>query len=96
MTSLKVPSDDGYVSKGNKLRFHVGSAIKQETHLLDNYKNYGKGSTLVQGVCENIYGKLIFNNDAWKLKEFMGLKRLDSTTPYVKGSWKLQFKIYNV
>jgi len=41
-----------------------------------------------RGVCETVYGRLIFQNDAWKLKEFMGLKNLDSTTPYVGGSWE--------
>lgn len=41
-----------------------------------------------RSLCETIYGRLIFKSDAWKLKEFMGLKRLDSTTPYVKGSWE--------
>ena len=41
-----------------------------------------------RSVCETIYGRLIFNSDAWKLKEFMGLRRLDSTTPYVQGSWE--------
>ena len=41
-----------------------------------------------RSVCETIYGRLVFHNDAWKLKEFMGLKRLDSTTPYVKGTWE--------
>jgi integrase len=41
-----------------------------------------------RGVCETIYAKKIFKNDAYKLKEFMGLKRLESTTPYVQGNWE--------
>lgn len=48
----------------------------------------GKFPHWARAVCETIYGRLIFKNDAWKLKEFMGLKRLDSTAAYVSGSWE--------
>jgi len=48
----------------------------------------GKFPHYFRAVCETIYGRIIFKNDAWKLKQFMGLKRLDSTTPYVQGSWE--------
>ncbi|MEM3629110.1 MAG: site-specific integrase [Candidatus Bathyarchaeia archaeon] len=41
-----------------------------------------------RGVCETIYARLVFRRDAWKLKQWMGLKRLDSTVPYVGGSWE--------
>lgn len=41
-----------------------------------------------RAVCETLYGKKIFKGDAWKLKQFMGLKRLDSTSPYVQGTWQ--------
>jgi integrase len=57
----------------------------------------GKFPHWYRGVCETIYGKLIFKNDAWKLAQFMGLKRLDSTTPYVQSSWKEDEKnIYKI
>ena len=50
-----------------------------------------------RSVTETLYGRLIFKNDAWKLKQFMGLQRLDSTTPYVKGSWEEDLKtIYTI
>lgn len=50
-----------------------------------------------RGVCETIYGKQIFNNDAWALKDFMGLVNLDSTSPYVSGQWsKYKQNIYDV
>lgn len=50
-----------------------------------------------RGVCETIYGKQIFKNDAWALKDFMGLVNLDSTSPYVSGQWKQHEKnIYEV
>jgi|GEM_PF-1430545 integrase len=48
----------------------------------------GKFPHWARAVCETIYGKKVFNNDAWKLKQFMGLKRLDSTASYVQGSWE--------
>jgi integrase len=45
-----------------------------------------------RGVHETIYGRLILKNDAWKLKDYMGLKRVDSTGPYVRGELELQDK----
>jgi integrase len=42
----------------------------------------------LRGCCETYYGKGIFKSDAWKLKEFMGLKSLGSTSDYVSGSWE--------
>jgi len=48
----------------------------------------GKFPHWARAVCETIYGRKVFLNDAWKLKEFMGLKRLDSTAAYVSGSWE--------
>lgn len=41
-----------------------------------------------RGVCETLYGKQIFKNDAWALKDFMGLIDLESTLPYVSSQWK--------
>lgn len=48
----------------------------------------GKFPHWARAVCETVYGKKVFNNDAWLLKDFMGIRRLDSTTPYVQGSWE--------
>lgn len=45
-----------------------------------------------RGVCETIYGRVIFNNDAWALKEFMGIVNLDNTSPYVDSKWKAYTK----
>ena len=57
----------------------------------------GKFPHWLRGVCETIYGQQIFKNDAWALKDFMGLKRLDSTNPYVQSPWKKYTKnIYNL
>lgn len=41
-----------------------------------------------RAVNETIYGRLVFKNDPWKLKQFMGLKSLDATMPYVQGNWE--------
>ena len=50
-----------------------------------------------RGVCESIYGKQVFKNDAWALKDFMGLVNLESTSPYVSGNWKQHEKnIYTI
>lgn len=46
----------------------------------------GKFPHWLRGVHETYYGKVIFKNDAWALKEHMGLIRLESTVPYVQSS----------
>ena len=48
----------------------------------------GKFPHWARAVCETVYARRVFKNDAYKLKEFMGLKRLESTAPYVQGSWQ--------
>jgi isocitrate dehydrogenase len=39
-------------------------------------------------VCENLYGKKFFKNDLRALQEFMGIKNMNSLTPYVNGRWE--------
>jgi integrase len=57
----------------------------------------GKFTHWYRAICETIYGRQIFKGDAWKLAQFMGLKRLDSTKPYVQSSWEDDIKhIYNL
>jgi integrase len=59
---------------------HAGwQIIKDTTNLFPHW---------CRAVCETIYGRAIFHNDAWKLKSFMGIKRMDSTVPYVSGQWE--------
>jgi integrase len=48
----------------------------------------GKFPHWARAVYETIYARSIFKNNAYKLKEFMGLKWLESTSPYVQGSWE--------
>lgn len=48
----------------------------------------GKFPHWYRSVCESIYGRMVFKNDAWKLKSYMGLKSLESTSPYVSGNWE--------
>lgn len=52
------------------------------------FKTTGKFPHWFRAVCETWYGREVFNNNAWKLKSFMGLKRLDSTTAYVQAEWE--------
>lgn len=47
----------------------------------------GKYPHYFRSVCATIYGK-IFDNDPYLLKDFMGWKNLNSSTPYVKRQWE--------
>ena len=96
-----IPKDDSYV-------FPKGTSLRDSSFLWDKplstkrafwiiKTTTGKFPHWFRAVCETVYGRLIFKSDAWKLKEFMGLKRLDSTSPYVKGTWEDNIpKIYNL
>ena len=48
----------------------------------------GKFPHWARSVCATIYGRKIFDNDAWKLKSFMGWKSLESSSDYISGSWE--------
>lgn len=41
-----------------------------------------------RGVHETYYGNVVFRGNAWKLKEYMGLRFVDSTAPYVQTSYE--------
>lgn len=85
---LNVEEPEYYIfptAHGSKLNFKKPiprNRAYQVIALTDKFPHWARA------VCETIYGRLIFKNDAWKLKEFMGLKRLDSTAAYVSGSWE--------
>ena len=81
----QVPSPDSYVFPsawpfGNIHwnhpidRFRAHKIMKQTT---------GKFPHWLRGWCKTLYGKKIFKNDPWQLKEFMGLCSIESTAPYV-------------
>jgi integrase len=89
---LNVPKDDAYVfPKATSLR---GGSFLWDKPLSSKRAFWIIKKTTVElphwfrAACETVYGRLVFKSDAWKLKEFMGLRRLDSTAPYVKGSWE--------
>ena len=88
----EVPTPDSYVfPKGTSLRagsFLWDKPLSTKRAFWIIKTTTGKFPHWFRAVCETVYGRLIFKNDAWKLKEFMGLKRLDSTSPYVKGTWE--------
>jgi integrase len=48
----------------------------------------GKFPHWYRGVCETIYGKYFFENDIYALQTFMGIKNINSLTPYVDGHWE--------
>ena len=47
----------------------------------------GKFPHWLRGVHETYYGEVIFRGNAWKLTSHMGLKRVESTKPYVQSSY---------
>jgi integrase len=49
-----------------------------------------------RAVCANIWAT-VFGKDAWKLKNYMGWKRLESSSPYIQSNWEEdENKIYKV
>jgi integrase len=97
-----VPSEDSYVFPSG-FPFSNREVFRWDKHL-SSHRAYDIISTVTgkfphwfRGVNENVYGRMVFKNSAWKLKEFMGLKRLDSTTPYINSAWEDDEKrIYTV
>jgi len=50
-----------------------------------------------RAICETIYGRLIFNNDPYKLRDFMGVKTIEATVPYVEAEYEKDIpKIYKL
>lgn len=64
-------------------RYRAHTIIKHNTEMFPHW---------FRGVCETIYGKLVFKNDVWKLAQFMGLKTIESTLPYVSKTWEADLK----
>lgn len=86
---LKVPSPECYVfPRGSAEGFHWDRPLGRKRVFWIIKTSTNRFPHWFRSVCETVYGRIIFRNNAWKLKEFMGLKRLDSTTPYVRGSWE--------
>jgi hypothetical protein len=49
-----------------------------------------------RAVCANIWAG-VFGKDAWKLKNYMGWKRLESSSPYIQSNWEEDAeKIYKI
>jgi integrase len=49
-----------------------------------------------RAVCANIWAT-VFGKDAWKLKNYMGWKRLESSSPYIQSNWEEdENKIYKI
>jgi integrase len=67
--------------------FHLEQALTRYRANRIIKKTTGKFPHWFRAVCENLYGKKVFNNNAYKLKDFMGLVNLASTDPYVQADW---------
>ena len=48
----------------------------------------GKFPHALRGVCETYIGKIVFSNDPYKLKDFMGVRRIENVFPYVGEPWR--------
>lgn len=87
----QVPSEDDYVfpsARGFQGEINWKSSLhRQRAHNIF-FKTIKRFPHWFRSVCETIYGKQVFKSDAWKLKDFMGLINLDSTSPYVQSSWE--------
>lgn len=51
-------------------------------------KSCGKFPHWFRAIAENIYGRKVFRNNVYKLKDFMGYQNLESTSPYVQATWE--------
>lgn len=56
-------------------RSRIERIVKLKTGMFPHY---------LRGVHETFYGEKVFMGNAWKLKKHMGLKRVESTAPYVQ------------
>ena len=57
--------------------------------------NTGHFPHFYRGMGETTYGKLIFQNDVFKLKDFMGLNDIRSFFPYVTETYKRDIDRFN-
>jgi hypothetical protein len=48
-----------------------------------------------RGIGETVYGKLVFQNDVFKLKDFMGLNDIRSVFPYVAEPFRADIDRFN-
>ena len=82
----QVPSEDSFVfpsGNSNGLNF-LRPQTRSRSHRIIK-STTGKFPHWFRAVAENIYGRLVFGNNPYKLKDFMGLVNLESTTPYIQA-----------
>jgi hypothetical protein len=48
----------------------------------------GKMPHYFRGVCESYAGKILFENDPYQLRDFMGIKSVESVVPYVDSRFR--------
>lgn len=76
------------VNNGLGLDLHTPLSTKRAWAII--YETTGKFPHWYRAVCETLYGRVIFRNNAYMLKERMGLKTLEATVTYVQSSFKEQ------
>ena len=81
----QVPSEEAHVfPHGSSFGLSWDSSITRSRVFAIVQLKTGKFPHYLRGVHETYYGETIFEGDAWRLANHMGLKRLDSTRPYVQ------------
>ena len=55
----------------------------------------GKFPHWYRSVCETYIGKLVFKSDAFKLRKYMGVKRLESVVPYVNEPFQADLEDFD-
>lgn len=80
-----VPGDDSFIFPSSAFNTTLWdkSLTRKRVERIVAFKT-GLFPHFLRGVHETFYGRIVFKNDAWALKEHMGLKRLESTAPYVQ------------
>jgi hypothetical protein len=48
-----------------------------------------------RAVCETYYAKVVFRNDGFKLKEFMGIRRFENIVCYVGEPWRQDLETFS-
>ena len=84
-----IPKEDGYVfPSGSRygLNFYLPQTRSRAHWIIKS--TTGRFPHWYRAVCENIYGKLVFDNNAYKAQRLYGfIINLASTDPFIQSDW---------
>lgn len=93
----QVPSADSYVFPSawpfGCLNWH-NHLDRKRAHQIVKFTT-GHFPHFYRGIGETVYGKLVFQNDIFKLKDFMGLNDIRSVFPYVAEPFRADIDRFN-